>query len=67
MALRELITSNLNLPLHNYFPTSLFLQVLTLVMEWNVFSFMNSFLLQLSGIAMGTPAACSYAMMSYGQ
>jgi hypothetical protein len=66
MVLREFITSNLNLLPHNYFPTSLFLQVLTVVMEWNVFSFMNSLWLQVSGTAMGTPAASPYAM-SYGQ
>jgi hypothetical protein len=36
-------------------------------MENNIFKFANSFWLQLSGTAMGTPAACTYATISYGQ
>jgi len=35
-------------------------------MENNVFSFADTFWLQLSGTAMGTPTACAYAMLSYG-
>ena len=36
-------------------------------MTKNIFSFANTFWLQLTGTAMGTPAACSYATISYGQ
>jgi len=49
------------------FPTELFLQFLELVMKNNVFTFGGSYWLQLSGLAMGTPAACAYATISYGQ
>ncbi len=49
------------------FPSSLFLQVLQTVMENNIFSFENTTWLQLSGTAMGTPVACAYATISYGQ
>jgi hypothetical protein len=49
------------------FPTALFLQILETVMTKNIFSFANTFWLQLTGTAMGTPAACSYATISYGQ
>jgi len=43
------------------FPVNLFLQVLELVMRNNIFSFSNTTWLQLSGTAMGTPAACTYS------
>lgn len=36
-------------------------------MKNNIFSFRNSYQLQLSGTAMGTPAACAYATLTYGQ
>jgi hypothetical protein len=36
-------------------------------MDNNIFSFSDSYWLQLSGTAMGTPVACTYAMMSFGQ
>jgi hypothetical protein len=49
------------------FPTALFLQILETVMTNNIFSFASTFWLQLTGTAMGTPAACSYATISYGQ
>jgi hypothetical protein len=49
------------------FPVNLFLRILELVMSNNIFSFGNTTLLQLSGTAMGTPAACSYATITYGQ
>jgi hypothetical protein len=49
------------------FPSSLFLQVLKIVMENNIFSFENTTWLQLSGTAMGTPVACAYSSISYGQ
>jgi hypothetical protein len=54
-----------NLP-HD-FPTELFLQILELVMKNNIFTFGGSYWLQISGTAMGTPAACAYATISYGQ
>jgi hypothetical protein len=49
------------------FPSEMFLQILEAVMKYNIFSFGNATWLQLSGTAMGTPAACAYAMISYGQ
>jgi len=36
-------------------------------MEHNIFSFADTFWLQLSGTAMGTPVACTYAMISFRQ
>jgi len=48
------------------FPTEFFLEVLHLVMQNNVFSFANTFWLQLTGTAMGTPAACAYATLTFG-
>jgi hypothetical protein len=48
------------------FPVNLILQVLTIIMDNNIFSFSDSYWLQLSGTAMGTPVACTYAMMSFG-
>jgi hypothetical protein len=48
------------------FPINLFLKVLELVMSNNIFSFGNTTRLQLSGAAMGTSAACSYATITYG-
>ena len=49
------------------FPTELFLQVLELVMTRNVFSFDDTFWLQIAGTAMGTSAACTYATMYYAK
>jgi len=54
-----------NLP--DNFPTKLFLHILHIVMENNVFYFDNTYWLQLAEAAMGTPAACAYATISYGQ
>jgi len=54
-----------NIP--NDFPTTLFLQLLEIVMTNNIFSFDDTYWLQLTGTAMGTPAACSYATITYGQ
>jgi len=48
------------------FPTRLFLEILEIIMNNNVFSFANTFWLQNTGTAMGTPAACAYATISYG-
>ena len=65
-AIRDFILNNLT-ELPKIFPTELFLLILTIIMENNIFTFANTFWLQLSGTAMGTPAACSYATISYGQ
>jgi hypothetical protein len=48
------------------FPCDLFLQVLSLVMQNNIFSFADTCWLQLSGRAMGTPVACAYATVTFG-
>jgi hypothetical protein len=48
------------------FPCTLFLQVLEIVMKNNIFSFAETYWLQLSGTAMGTPAACAYATITFG-
>jgi hypothetical protein len=54
-----------NLPLD--FPATLFLDILKIVMENNIFRFGDSYWLQLSGTAMGTPVACAYATVSLWQ
>jgi len=48
------------------FPTQLFLEVLKIVMQNNIFSFGETYWLQETGTAMGTPSACAYATLSYG-
>jgi len=48
------------------FPCNLFLQVLVIVMQNNIFSFSNTYWLQISGTAMGTPVACAYATVTVG-
>jgi len=48
------------------FPTNLFLTTLKLVMENNIFMFGDTFWLQNSGMAMGTPAAPLYATLTFG-
>jgi hypothetical protein len=64
-AFRDFIPHNINhIPI--YFPTEIFLQILEIVMKNNVFSFANTFWLQLSGTAIGTSAACNYATISCG-
>jgi hypothetical protein len=57
--------NNERLPLN--FPKKLFLQILEVIMKNNIFSFADSYWLQTSGTAMGTPAACTYATVTYGQ
>jgi hypothetical protein len=49
------------------FPTDLLLQILTIIMDNNVFSFASTYWIQLSSTATGTPVACTYAMLSFGQ
>jgi len=65
LAVRDFITANLN-SLPSNFPTDLFLQILSIVMENNVFTLADMYWLQLVGTAMGTPVACSYVMVSFG-
>ena len=48
------------------FPCQLFLQILNFVMWNNIFQFDNTYWLQTKGTAMGTPAACMYATISFG-
>ena len=48
------------------FPSNLFLETLEIVMRNNIFSFADSYWLQLCGTAMGTPVACAYATITYG-
>jgi hypothetical protein len=65
-SIRNFLTENSN-AIPTNFPKDLFLQVLTLVMENNIFSFCSTYWLQTTGTAMGTPVACSYATVAYGQ
>jgi hypothetical protein len=66
------ITAIRNFPLVNSsqisanFPTQPFLQILEIVMKNNIFAFQDTHWLQLSGTAMGRPAACAYATITYG-
>jgi hypothetical protein len=48
------------------FPSYLFLEVWEAVMQNNIFSFGDIYWLQLTGTVMGTPAACAYATVTYG-
>jgi hypothetical protein len=48
------------------FPSNLFLEIPEIVMKNNIFSFANTYWLQLTGTAMGTPAACAYATITFG-
>jgi hypothetical protein len=48
------------------FLTKVFLQILEIVIRNNIFSFADTFWLQMSGMAMGTPVACNYATVTYG-
>jgi hypothetical protein len=47
------------------FPIQPFLQILEIVIKNNIFAFQDSHWLQLSGTAMGAPAACAYATLTY--
>jgi hypothetical protein len=65
-SIHEFLTDQVNnLPLN--FPTDRVLQILTIVMEHNIFNFSDTFWLQHTGTEMGTPVACTYAMISFGQ
>jgi len=48
------------------FPRDFFLTTLEIVMKNNIFSFGDTFWLQLQGTAMGTPAAPLYSIITYG-
>ena len=47
------------------FPTGMILAATELVMTYNVFQFDDTFWLQISGTAMGTPVACTFATIYY--
>jgi hypothetical protein len=65
LAMRKFLYTNMEcIPIE--FPKELFLEVLEIVMSNNVFNFGNTYWQQLSGTAMGTPAACAYATITYG-
>jgi hypothetical protein len=65
-SMKEFIEANLD-RIPETFPTNLFLQILEIVMTNNIFSFGETFWLQLTGTAMGTPTACSYVTITFGQ
>ena len=48
------------------FPHELFLKSLEIIMNENMFQLDDTYWLQLEDTAMGTPAACMYATISYG-
>jgi hypothetical protein len=48
------------------FPSNLFIHILDLIMRNNIFSFADTYWLQLAGTAMGTPVACAYATVTFG-
>jgi hypothetical protein len=64
--MKELIQANSD-RIPETFPTNLSLQILEIIMTNNIFSFGETFWLQLTGTAMGTPMACSYATITFGQ
>jgi hypothetical protein len=64
-SIKEFLEINKN-KISQDFPHSLFLQVLELVMCKNISFFADTYRHQLSGTAMGTPAACAYAMITFG-
>jgi hypothetical protein len=53
-----------NLPTN--FPSYLLLNILEIVMRNNIFSFADTYWLQLCGTVMGTPVACTYASLTFG-
>jgi hypothetical protein len=65
-SMQDFIQVNLD-KIPSNFPTTLFLNILEIVMNNNIFSFGDTFWLQLTCTAMGMPAACSYATITFGQ
>jgi hypothetical protein len=65
LSMRDFLESNRE-QIPESFPSSLFLHVLEIVMNHNIFSFADTYWHQLSGMAMGTPTACPYATITYG-
>jgi hypothetical protein len=65
-AVRNFLESN-KTQISQDFPTDFFLQILHFVMQNNIFSFANTYWLQLTGATMGTTAACAYATVTFGQ
>jgi hypothetical protein len=65
-AIRDFIATNAEW-LPPDFPADLFLRILASIMENNIFTFAGPHWLQLSGTAMGTPVACTYATISFSQ
>ncbi len=65
-ALRDLLTTQA-LHISPTFPTDFFLLTLEIVMNHNIFQFGDTFWRQLQGMAMGTPAAPLYSILTYGQ
>jgi len=64
-AMKNFIQSNRD-HISSSFSCDLFLQVLRLVIQNNIISFADTYWLQLSGTAMGTPVACAYATVTFG-
>jgi hypothetical protein len=56
----------MDIHLPSNYPKELVLNILESIMNNNIFLFGDTFWLQTSGTAMGTPVACSYATISYG-
>ncbi len=56
----------MDIHLPNNYPKELILTILNSIMDTNIFMFGDTYWLQTSGTAMGTPVACSYATTSYG-
>jgi hypothetical protein len=63
--LRDFLNTN-STKISPNFPTHLFLQIMETTIKNNIFSFQNTYWLQFSGTAMGTPVACAYATVTYG-
>ena len=63
-ALKEWLSRHNN-ELPKGFPTTMVLRAVELVMKNNIFQFDNTFWHQLTGTAMGTPVACTYATIYF--
>jgi hypothetical protein len=63
--MKELLSAN-STNISPTFPTHLFVQVMEVVMRNNIFAYQDTYWLQTSGTAMGTPVACAYATVTYG-